>query len=169
MKNDKFGRTILNEQDIFNLFMKDPTRKLTGALTEQPILLDPSLQLSANISTSVYKNESHLTKAEFDEVHRCIWAMPESYKQLDIAQFVLNQCKTDVELQRVGDELLKYQDRDMFPLLQYLKFLVDTMRKNNIVWGVGRGSSVSSYVLYLIGVHRIDSIYYDLSIDEFLK
>jgi DNA polymerase III alpha subunit len=57
----------------------------------------------------------------------------------------------------------------MFSLLQYLKYLVDTMRKNNIVWGVGRGSSVASFVLFLIGIHRINSLYYQLSIDEFLK
>jgi DNA polymerase III alpha subunit len=54
-------------------------------------------------------------------------------------------------------------------LLFYLKYLVDAMRENKIVWGVGRGSSVASYVLYLIGVHRIDSIKYDLDIKEFLK
>jgi DNA polymerase III alpha subunit len=46
---------------------------------------------------------------------------------------------------------------------------VETMRVNNIVWGVGRGSSVASYVLYLIGVHKIDSMYYDLDIEEFLR
>jgi DNA polymerase III alpha subunit len=57
----------------------------------------------------------------------------------------------------------------MFVLLQYLKYLVDTMRKNNVVWGVGRGSSVASFVLFIIGIHRINSLYYDLSIDEFLK
>jgi len=43
------------------------------------------------------------------------------------------------------------------------------LRKNNIVWGVGRGSSVASYVLFLLGVHKIDSMYYELSVDEFLK
>jgi DNA polymerase III alpha subunit len=57
----------------------------------------------------------------------------------------------------------------MFVLLQYLKYLVDTMRSNNILWGVGRGSSVASFVLFLIGIHRINSLYWDLSIDEFLK
>jgi len=62
-----------------------------------------------------------------------------------------------------------FQERDMFMILRYLKYLVDTMRKHNIVWGVGRGSSVASYVLYLLGVHRINSLHYDLSIDEFLK
>jgi DNA polymerase III alpha subunit len=69
----------------------------------------------------------------------------------------------------VGQELLLYQERDLFNLLRYLKYLVDTLRKNNLVWGVGRGSSVASYVLFLLGVHKINSIYYDLSVDEFLK
>jgi DNA polymerase III alpha subunit len=57
----------------------------------------------------------------------------------------------------------------MFTLLKYLKYLVDTMRTHNIVWGVGRGSSVASFILFLIGIHRINSLHYDLSIDEFLK
>ena len=57
----------------------------------------------------------------------------------------------------------------MFDLLRYLKYFVDTMRENNVVWGLGRGSSVASYVLYLIGVHKIDSMYYDLDVGEFLR
>ena len=57
----------------------------------------------------------------------------------------------------------------MMPLLQWLKYLVDTCRANNIVWGVGRGSSVSSFVLFLIGVHKIDSIKYDLDWRDFLR
>jgi DNA polymerase III alpha subunit len=57
----------------------------------------------------------------------------------------------------------------MFDLLFYLKYLVDTLRENKVLWGVGRGSSVASYVLYLIGVHKIDSLKYNLDIAEFLK
>jgi len=57
----------------------------------------------------------------------------------------------------------------LFNLLRYLKYLVDTMKSNNIIWGVGRGSSVASYVLYLLGVHRVDSMYYDLDPTEFLR
>jgi DNA polymerase III alpha subunit len=82
---------------------------------------------------------------------------------------VLNQCTTDAELQRVADELMLFQERDLFDLLRWLKYFVDTMRANKVVWGVGRGSSVASYVLYLIGVHKINSMYYDLDISEFLK
>ena len=60
-------------------------------------------------------------------------------------------------------------DRDMTDLLRYMVYLVDFMRENNIVWGVGRGSSVASYVLYLIGVHKINSIRYNLDWREFLR
>jgi DNA polymerase III alpha subunit len=95
--------------------------------------------------------------------------MPDDYKQLDIAAYVLGLCKEDYELQRVAEELLLYQERDLFDLLRYLKYLIDTLRKNNLVWGVGRGSSVASYVLFLLGVHKINSIYYELSVEEFLK
>jgi len=97
------------------------------------------------------------------------WYMPQEYKDLDIASHVLGLCKTDAELQRVGEELLLYQERNLFPLLQYLKYFVDTMRANQVLWGLGRGSSVASYVLYLLGVHKINSMFYDLDIREFLK
>jgi DNA polymerase III alpha subunit len=105
----------------------------------------------------------------FDWSQQSNWYMPDEYKNLDIAKWILDQCQTDSERQRVGEELLLYLDRNLFQLLQYLKYLVDTMRKHNIVWGVGRGSSVASYVLYLIGVHKINSMYYDLDIEEFLR
>ena len=95
--------------------------------------------------------------------------MPDEYRNMDIAKWVLEQCQTQAELQRTGTELLLFQEKNLFTLLCYLKYLVDTMRKHNVLWGVGRGSSVASYVLYLIGVHRINSLYYDLPIDEFLK
>jgi len=88
---------------------------------------------------------------------------------MDIAKWILDQLEIYAELQRAGEELIMFQERDMFTLLKYLKYLVDTMRKHNVVWGVGRGSSVASFVLFLIGIHKINSLYYDLSIDEFLK
>jgi DNA polymerase III alpha subunit len=110
-----------------------------------------------------------MTVEQFDNQMQSNWLMPEQYKTMDIAQYVLNQCQGEAELQRAGEELLLFQERDMFVLLRYLKYLVDTMRENNIVWGVGRGSSVASFVLFLLGIHRINSLYYDLSIDEFLK
>jgi DNA polymerase III alpha subunit len=95
--------------------------------------------------------------------------MPNEYKNMDIAKYVLELCVTDAELQRTGEELLLYQEHDLFDLLRYMKYLVDVMRENHVIWGVGRGSSVASYVLYLLGVHRINSMFYDLDPSEFLR
>jgi DNA polymerase-3 subunit alpha len=95
--------------------------------------------------------------------------MPEEYKKLDIAQHILDLCTTDAELQRCGHELLLYQERDLFNLLRFLKYLVDVMTENCVIWGVGRGSSVASYVLYKLGVHRINSMFYELDVEEFLR
>jgi DNA polymerase III alpha subunit len=95
--------------------------------------------------------------------------MPQEYQDLDVGRWLLGQCDTDQERQRVEQELTIYDQYQMTMLLNYLKYLVDTMRSNNIVWGVGRGSSVASYCLYLIGVHKIDSLAFDLDIHEFLK
>lgn len=169
MRTDIYGQPILNENDLCDLFMQDPTRKITEAYVEQSINFDDTIVLLDNLPHLKTYIDPKLSVDEFDELNQSNWHMPEEYKNMDIAKFVLDQCKTEAELQRAGDELLKFHERGMFVLLQYLKYLVDTMRKNNIVWGVGRGSSVASFVLYLIGVHRINSLYYDLSIDEFLK
>ena len=71
--------------------------------------------------------------------------------------------------ERLIEELQEYRKRDMLNLLKWLKFLVDTMRQNQIIWGVGRGSSVASYVLYLLGIHKIDSVKYKLDFKEFMR
>lgn len=168
MRQDKHGQIVLTEQDICDLYMSDPERSVLDCLVEQSIKFDPDLELERMPELIEYCTQDCSTD-QFDALNQQNWFMPEQYKQLDIAQWLLDQCQTDAERQRVGQELLLYLERGMFPLLQYLKYLVDTMRVNNIVWGVGRGSSVASYVLYLLGVHRVNSMYYDLDINEFLR
>ena len=116
--------------------------------------------------------ESYFDTDLVDEYHKNAqntWHMPQHYKDLDIAQYVLNLCTNEAELQRCGHELLLFQERDLFNLLRYLKYLVDVMKENRVIWGVGRGSSVASYVLYKLGVHRIDSMFYKLEPEEFLR
>lgn len=169
MITDKYGQQIYSEQDICDLYLVDPDITLKNVLTTVPIKLDDNLRLDRMPSLIHHIIDESRTVEEFDKACQENWYLPDSYKNFDIAKFVLDQCKTEAEMQRAGAELLLYQERDMFILLRYLKYLVDTMRRHDIVWGVGRGSSVSSFVLYLIGIHRINSLYYDLSIDEFLK
>lgn len=168
MRTDNYGQLVLSENDLCDLYMRDPSRTLKKALTESNISLGDILYIESKPELIEYIDPK-LSLEEFDNNNQANWYMPTEYKELDIAKYVLDQCTSEAELQRAGEELIMFQERNMFVLLQYLKYLVDTMRKNNIVWGVGRGSSVASFVLFLLGVHRINSLYYDLSIDEFIK
>lgn len=168
MRNDKHGTQILTEDDLCNLYLQDPDRHLKSLMLDKDIVFDDILSLE-NIPKIIVYEPNNYTTTEFDDINQGTWFMPKEYMDLDIAEYVLSKCVSQEELQRAGQELLLFQERDMFILLKYLKYLVDTMRKNNIVWGVGRGSSVASFVLFLIGIHRINSLYFDLSIEEFLK
>lgn len=168
MNIDNYGQVILNESDVCSLYMRDPERVISKILVERALNISDELELD-RVPQFIEYRESTETVEEFDRRLQSNWLMPDEYKQLDIAKFVLDLCETDAQRQRVGQELLMYLERDLFPLLQYLVYLVNTMRSNNIVWGVGRGSSTASYVLFLIGLHKIDSLYYDLDIKEFLR
>jgi DNA polymerase III alpha subunit len=97
------------------------------------------------------------------------WQMPTEFQQLDIAELLLSRCNDQAELQRMGQELLLYLDYGLLDLLRYLHYMVTVFQQHDIVMGVGRGSSVASFALYKIGVHQINSLYWDLDIAEFLK
>ena len=173
MTKNKFGEIVLDEEDLCDLLMQG--RDLT---TMERVTVDPTVDLEkmirhleepGSLLTWTFPEVSDISVAEFDRQRQSTWFMPDEYRDLDIAQHVLDLCTKQEQLQRVGEELLLYQELDLFDLLRYMKYLVDVMRENQVIWGVGRGSSVASYVLYLLGVHRIDSMYYDLDPGEFLR
>ena len=165
MIKDKFGQQVYSENDIFSNIMQgiDGNNFLVNDIDV--------VAINAIAETELVKQyiEPNASVEEYDNQNQANWYMPNEYKELDIAEYVLSLCNTQEELQRCGEELLMYQDRNLFDLLKYLRYLVDTMKENNVIWGVGRGSSVSSYVLYKLGIHRIDSMYYNLEVGEFLR
>ena len=170
MKYDQYGQAYTTSNELCDLLYKNPTLDISLFQVEDSLEYNRSVaDLHAELDLLDSYHSISQTVEEFDSILQRNWRMPKEYKDLDIAEYVLGLCKEEHELQRVGQELMLYQERNLFDLLRYLKYLVDTLRKNNIVWGVGRGSSVASYVLFLIGVHKIDSLYYNLNIDEFLK
>ena len=105
---------------------------------------------------------------EFDKNNHIDWLIPDEYKELDVKSFILDKTPEHA-IARVNEELDLYDKYNLIDVLNTCVYIVDIFRKNNIVWGVGRGSSVASYVLYVIGIHCIDSIKYDLDINEFLR
>lgn len=170
MKQNNFGEMIFNSDDICTLLMqgRDLT-SLSGMIVDDTLQLDRWPNTIDSLPEFLLQKDRDISVLEFHKANQQNWHMPLEYKNLDIAAHVLNLCETEAELQRCGAELLQYQEKNLFDLLRYLKYLVDLMKSSKIIWGVGRGSSVASYVLYKLGVHRIDSLYYNLDIGEFLR
>jgi DNA polymerase III alpha subunit len=107
------------------------------------------------------------------------WNIPDEYKNINIVDYLAerldDRCDNLTEQQwndraiRISTELSLYEKLDLTNVLRTIIYIINTLDSQNIVWGVGRGSSVSSFVLFLIGVHDVDSVLYELNIDDFLR
>lgn len=167
MRLDKYSNPVFDEQDLFDALYK-------GQMLSADIIVNPSSEVKKLEEvlefrfSEPYPKNSTVTISEFDYACQSNWFMPNEYKQMDIEEYLVLICPEE-NYQRLLDELEAFKARNMLDLLRWLKYFVDTCRAKNIVWGVGRGSSVASYVLYLIGVHKIDSIKYNLDWQEFLR
>lgn len=163
---------ILKEKDILELIYQDKWDAVKSCITDQKDYIE---KYNKNVSENkdefgqIHTAENDDDVCGFDQQNRMNWFMPKEYKNFDIESYILNLAKTDQEQERVRYELDLFKTYAMLDVLVFLKYLIDTLRAKNIVWGVGRGSSVASYVLYLLGVHKVDSLKYDLDPKEFLR
>ena len=109
------------------------------------------------------------------------WNIPAKYKQMNIKKFIFIKLKNEFiefnfsekeeeeRINRVLMELNLWEQNDKLDLLRVIIYIIDTFEHNNIVWGTGRGSSCCSYILYLLGLHDVDSVKYDLDITDFFR
>lgn len=173
MIQNNFGEMVFNESDLCDLIMQGcDINSLKHVVVDSTVDLEKLamfVERPESLLTWTFPYNQGISVPEFHLTQQMNWHMPKEYKQMDIAEYILGLCNNEVELQRCGSELLLYQERDLFNLLRYLKYLVDVMTEHRLIWGVGRGSSVASFVLYKLGVHRINSLYYNLDINEFLR
>ena len=183
MKTDDLGIPRFSNRDLINMIYSGHADKI------HVVLCDPSDDVDRFNSAMEAQGFDKLQKyipldvdqKTFDGVCQSEWFMPEEYKNINLLEYFKEKLIEELqqpenqefyhskEWNRFAEEYAEFNKRGMADLLRYMIYLVDYMRENNIVWGVGRGSSVSSYVLFLIGVHRIDSIKYDLDWREFLR
>jgi len=173
VEKNNLGQSVLSENNIIELLYQNKSNNINKCVI-------PNEKFAQNYNNQINTNkdpfelltieDSDLIGQDlFDQNNRLNWFMPVEYKQFDIEDYVFSLAETPEQKRRVEQELNLYKSHAMMDVLQFLKYMVDTLRKNNIVWGVGRGSSVASYVLYLLGVHKVDSIKYNLDPTEFLR
>jgi DNA polymerase III alpha subunit len=169
MRLDQFGNPIFNSQDIFKVLYQGKLtnlKKVTVDYTDDIKQLEHTAGFTFN---QFNKQLDQISIKDFDQALQSDWFMPKEYLEFDVEAHCLARCTTDTERERVSAEITAYKERGMIPLLQWIKHFVDTCSENNVVWGVGRGSSVASFVLFLLGVHEIDSVKYNLDWQEFLR
>lgn len=168
---DQCQRPILTVDQGVDLMLMD--KQIGNALFEDDndvVLMNKYARDVLDESWSLNSDKyAYITPEQFHSIKTGNWIMPESYKMMDIEDYILSLCDSIEEKDRVIMELRMFSDRGMYDLLRLLVYIVDHFRQHNYVWGVGRGSSVSSYCLFLIGIHKVDSLKYNLDIGEFLK
>ena len=172
MRTDQYGQVEFTEQEAFDALYSGKIKSLESVhINEQTVIDQYNLARETNadrIPVLEKLQEIDIPVQAWDRLNQESWFMPTEYKTMDIEAFIVEQCP-EQNYPRVVEELELFHQHNMIDLLRYLKYLVDTLRANNVLWGVGRGSSVASYCLYILGVHKVDSVKYELDIREFLK
>lgn len=168
MVNESY-QIIVDENDMINTILSGI--KIKNVVVQDRDWIDKFNNMSRFFDLNYQIEAEEPSKNKETYFNECVntWYIPREYQDIDVDKYVIEKCKTTEEINRVKAELYEFKKRNLYNLLRFLIYFVDTLRNNNIIWGVGRGSSVSSYVLYLIGIHRVNSLKYDLDIGEFLK
>jgi len=171
MRTDSLGLPIFDHQDAVDLIYQNRLAVLQDLRFDNHKEIDhfnQSIKFTG-VGQTLQKYQPMLVDVkEFDQLLQSEWFMPKEAADFDIESYIISITPAGSE-QRVKEELAAFKQHNYINLLKFLHYLVQNMRSSNMLWGVGRGSSVASYVLYLLGVHRIDSIQYGLDWREFLR
>lgn len=155
--------TNIAETDLVELLYQGKA----GMLTAPAELLDVYNKGCADLGQELVFKIADVPASLEEAVKR--WTMPVEYAELDLDVYFANKISTNEQAVRVVEELALFEEHGLEPMLRFMIYLVKLMQDNNILWGVGRGSSVSSYLLFLAGLHQVDSIKYNLDIKEFIR
>ena len=168
-KINDHGDVIFSEEDVIDIIYTDPEFDISKLYFNDVGKYSESLKKLGLDLPTINTAPRRQNPTLFDKENCEKWHMPEKYKQINVLQWLLDKCQNDEEKLRVQMEYDLFEKKNFIRVLQFLIYFIDTLRANNIVWGVGRGSSVASFCLFLIGVHKINPLLYNLDITEFLR
>ena len=169
IKINETGDCIYTEQDAIELLYSNPELDISKLFFDNPLQYNSSIKNTGIDLQTLSTVPKRPNPINFDQQMINKWYMPEEYYQINVKKYLLDKCQTQEEKDRVEQEYILFEKKNFIRILQFLIYFVNTLRAKNVVWGVGRGSSVSSFCLFLIGVHKINPLQYDLNITEFLR
>lgn len=164
------GVIEVDPQNLEGLFFKniDPSRIAVTEVT--PDIVKYNRLAKDKITT---KQEIDADQISFD------WKIPPEYLNIDVRKHVADVAAKKLAMyigaplkirtDRINRELNEYAKRGLLDVLKVLIYTIDQFKENKVVWGVGRGSSCASYILFLLEVHSVDPIKYDIPLEEFFK
>jgi DNA polymerase III alpha subunit len=168
---DDWGRVIVKADSLVDLLLQGYDMK-SLTIVDSPAIEEynkwckyydkPECAFAVEQPPACTPEEEHESRAS-------TWFISDEIQRINVREFLLSMCQEDACRDRVNEEMDLFEERKLEPLLQLMIYLVDHFRERKVVWGVGRGSSVASYVLFLIGVHKINSMAYGLDVHDFLK
>lgn len=170
-KTDEWGRTVFSANGVIELMMQGVD--VSTIIVEDSELVTEYNNWCDTFNKDDFKAETpaplDISPEEEHDSRTSNWMISDDIKKINVREFLVGLCKNQEQVDRVNYEMDLFEERQLIPLLQLMMFLVDRFRSEKVVWGVGRGSSVASFVLYLIGIHKIDPIKYGLDVKDFLK
>lgn len=170
MRTNHLNQKIVDENDFVDIiYQNQEPKQITVDQTDWVERFKRFCDLFEFETNIEWEIESNQTQDQY--VSDCLadWNLPNEYLTFDLENYLIDKCQTQEQIDRVVTELKEYERRDMTIVLRFLKYFVETIERHGLFLGVGRGSSVASYVLFLIGIHRVDSLKYGLDINEFLR
>lgn len=156
LSGDAIANMLYNDKNIFagNFYVdtSDGEMEKFNLYSDEKVKLAPSEKIDNN-------------------KRRDEWFMPDFYKTLNLQELfdIMSKELPDIYKVRVKYELSLYQEKGYDNFLRYCVYLSTLVNQKKIVVGCGRGSSCASYLLFLLGLHMVDSVKYDIDVREFLK
>jgi DNA polymerase III alpha subunit len=160
--------------------LDDLLKLIQGGVPVDKLFIDTVTPEVEQYNKFVSKSQQISSKDKSAELLKS-WNLPKEYIQLDINEYIFEQFDKEMDensfsedeieqrMQRLVKELCIFSRNDFNNVLKAIIYIINTLEENNVVWGVGRGSSVSSYLLYLIGTHDVDSVKYNLDVADFIS
>ena len=170
MDVNKYGQSLVSSSELRELLLKGKNISHLNVVTDDEIVLyNTHKDILSKAVVFLDPPAETMEASAFYEQCANEWFIPETYRDIDVYKWLIDKCNTQQEIDRVNTEYVLFEQKELIIMLRLFIFIIDHMRHKGYIWGVGRGSAVSSFCLYLIGVHHVNSLKYDFDIRDFLK
>lgn len=154
------GKSVVEPSEIGDLLLSgvSPDNIISTEISEDIKLFNTM----SDIPIVLYNQEDESYNLDFT------WGIPQEFLDIDLIDYFSKFITPENELRIIAEleMVLKLDIQEEFKTIIYV---VHKLKEDKVLWGVGRGSSCSSYLLFLIGIHCVDCIKYDIPMTEFFK